>query len=95
MQFIQLLQENTTVALVVFALLGICVGSFLNVVIHRMPLMMILNWRQECSQFMAEQADMPHEHTPATVQYRSNRHAYYLKSTSVPLSSLRPSDKMV
>ena len=40
MQFIQLLQENTTVALVVFALLGICVGSFLNVVIHRMPLMM-------------------------------------------------------
>lgn len=63
MQFIQLLQDNTTVALVVFGLLGLCVGSFLNVVIHRLPLMMFASWRQECSQFLAEQADMPREHT--------------------------------
>lgn len=63
MQFIQLLQENITLALVVFGLLGLCVGSFLNVVIHRTPLMMVAAWRQECSQFMAEQADMPSEHT--------------------------------
>ena len=63
MQFIQLLQENMTLTLVVFGLLGLCVGSFLNVVIHRTPLMMLAAWRQECSQFMAEQADMPPEHT--------------------------------
>lgn len=63
MQFIQLLQENMTLTLVVFGLLGLCVGSFLNVVIHRTPLMMVAAWRQECSQFMAEQADMPPEHT--------------------------------
>ena len=63
MQFIQLLQENMTLALDVFGLLGLCVGSFLNVVIHRTPLMMVAAWRQECSQFMAEQADMPPEHT--------------------------------
>ena len=63
MQFIQLLRENMTLALVVFGLLGLCVGSFLNVVIHRTPLMMVAAWRQECSQFMAEQADMPPEHT--------------------------------
>ena len=63
MQFLQLLQENMTLALVVFGLLGLCVGSFLNVVIHRTPLMMVAAWRQECSQFMAEQADMPSEHT--------------------------------
>ena len=63
MQFIQLLQDNTTMALVVFGLLGLCVGSFLNVVIHRTPLMMIYSWRQECSQFMSEQVDMPQEHT--------------------------------
>lgn len=63
MQFIQLLQENMTLALVVLGLLGLCVGSFLNVVIHRTPLMMLAAWRQECSQFMAEQADMPPEHT--------------------------------
>jgi len=63
MQFIQLLQDNTAMALAVFGLLGLCVGSFLNVVIHRTPLMMIYSWRQECSQFMSEQADMPREHT--------------------------------
>ena len=63
MQFLQLLQENMTLTLVVFGLLGLCVGSFLNVVIHRTPLMMVAAWRQECSQFMAEQADMPPEHT--------------------------------
>lgn len=63
MQFIQLLQDNTTIALVVFGILGLCLGSFLNVVIHRIPLMMVFSWRQECSQFMSEQADMPREHT--------------------------------
>ncbi|MGP4848739.1 prepilin peptidase, partial [Marinobacter sp. 1Y8] len=49
MQFIQLLQENIALALFVFGLLGLCVGSFLNVVIHRIPLMMVYGWRQECS----------------------------------------------
>lgn len=28
--------------------IGLCVGSFLNVVIHRLPLMMKIEWRQEC-----------------------------------------------
>ena len=63
MQFITLLQDNMTLALVVFGLLGLCVGSFLNVVIHRVPLMMFYGWRQECSQILSDQADMPHEHT--------------------------------
>ncbi|WP_201576325.1 A24 family peptidase [Psychrobacter sp. H8-1] len=68
MQLIQLLQDNMTIALVVFALLGLCVGSFLNVVIHRIPLMMVASWRQECSQFMSQQADMPLEHTSVLTQ---------------------------
>lgn len=63
MQFIELLQSNLTVALVVFALLGLCIGSFLNVVIHRLPLMMHYAWRQECSQFLAAQPDIAGEHT--------------------------------
>ena len=63
MQFVALLQDNLTLALVVFGILGLCVGSFLNVVIHRMPLMMMSSWRQECSQFMSQQVDLPSEHT--------------------------------
>lgn len=30
-------------------LLGLCVGSFLNVVIYRLPKMMEIQWKQECS----------------------------------------------
>ena len=63
MELITLLQENMGVALIVFTLLGLCVGSFLNVVIHRIPLMMHHAWRQECSQFLTQQADIPAEST--------------------------------
>lgn len=59
MQLIELLQQNLIVALIVFTILGLCIGSFLNVVIHRIPLMMRYAWRQECSEFLAQQNDVP------------------------------------
>ena len=34
-------------------LLGLCVGSFLNVVIHRLPLMLERDWRRECRSLLA------------------------------------------
>lgn len=36
--------------------LGLLVGSFLNVVIYRLPLMMMTGWRNECRVFLAEEA---------------------------------------
>ncbi|WP_367109605.1 A24 family peptidase [uncultured Psychrobacter sp.] len=72
MAFIALLQDNLILALVVFAILGLCIGSFLNVVIHRMPLMMMYSWRQECSQFMAQQPDMPPEHSAPLTAITAN-----------------------
>ena len=36
----------------VLGLLGLCIGSFLNVVIHRMPLMMERDWRNESAEFL-------------------------------------------
>ncbi|MGH8296545.1 MAG: prepilin peptidase, partial [Steroidobacteraceae bacterium] len=35
--------------------LGLIVGSFLNVVIHRVPIMMERQWREECAEL--EQQD--------------------------------------
>jgi leader peptidase (prepilin peptidase)/N-methyltransferase len=38
------------------ALLGLLVGSFLNVVIYRLPVMMEREWQQECSAYFSEQS---------------------------------------
>ncbi len=38
----------TTLTLVVAALGGLCVGSFLNVVIHRLPRMLEARWQDDC-----------------------------------------------
>jgi len=38
----------------VAAAFGLCIGSFLNVVIHRLPKMMELEWRAECAALSGE-----------------------------------------
>ncbi len=54
-------------------ILGLLVGSFLNVVIYRLPVMMQRNWKQECQEFlelpMTDYNDtfnlmLPHSHCP-------------------------------
>jgi leader peptidase (prepilin peptidase)/N-methyltransferase len=41
----------------VLALFGLCIGSFLNVVIHRLPLMLERGWKQESAELLG----VPHE----------------------------------
>ena len=43
----------------VLALLGLCIGSFLNVVIHRLPLMMERAWRMESAELLGVVIDPP------------------------------------
>jgi leader peptidase (prepilin peptidase)/N-methyltransferase len=45
----------------VLALLGLCIGSFLNVVIHRLPLMMERGWRLESAELLGVTVDVPAE----------------------------------
>jgi len=53
--FIQLLQESTAFFIFIAGISGLLVGSFLNVVIHRLPKIMEREWREQCAEF-TEQA---------------------------------------
>ena len=46
----------------VLAVLGLCVGSFLNVVIHRLPLMLDRQWRRDSAELLGQ--DLPDEGQP-------------------------------
>lgn len=46
---VQLLIDTPWLLTVVIATLGLCIGSFLNVVIYRLPKMMEQEWRYECT----------------------------------------------
>lgn len=43
-----------TVLIIVCTVIGLCVGSFLNVVIHRLPKMLENRWRAEAAEFTGE-----------------------------------------
>jgi len=49
MELLQLLHSNPAAFIAVCALSGLLVGSFLNVVIHRLPKMMEQEWREQCA----------------------------------------------
>lgn len=48
MSIIYLLETSSTFFIASIFILGLLVGSFLNVVIHRLPLMMQREWSQQC-----------------------------------------------
>ena len=54
----------------VLALLGLCIGSFLNVVIHRLPLMMERSWRIESAELLGVVIDEPARITLSTPRSR-------------------------
>lgn len=49
--FVQLLQDSQVFFVSLSGLLGLLVGSFLNVVIHRLPKIMEREWRTQCAEF--------------------------------------------
>ena len=50
MSVIELLASSPAVFVVTWLVLGLVVGSFLNVVIHRLPIMIEQQWREECAE---------------------------------------------
>ena len=49
--------ESPALLMVASAVLGLVLGSFLNVVIHRVPIMMEREWRAHCAQTLAQEAE--------------------------------------
>jgi leader peptidase (prepilin peptidase)/N-methyltransferase len=56
MSFINLLQENNLIFLLIVSIFSLLVGSFLNVVIYRLPKIMQAGWRAECNEFLGNNA---------------------------------------
>ena len=54
MTLFSLLQSSPALLLSVCFVLGLFVGSFLNVVVYRLPLMMQTTWRRECKEFLQQ-----------------------------------------
>ncbi len=55
MSFLEFLQAAPAAFIGVCLILGLMVGSFLNVVIHRLPKMMELGWQQQCAELRGEE----------------------------------------
>ncbi len=66
MTLLQLLETDTTMLIVAAILLGLTVGSFLNVVVYRLPIMMEHSWRQESTEYLGLATE------PATKQQSFN-----------------------
>lgn len=57
------MQENTLLFLSTIFITGLCIGSFLNVVIYRLPVILEKEWRSECSEFLElDSSNSPEEH---------------------------------
>ncbi len=57
MTFVDALREFPALSLFSTLILGLLVGSFLNVVIHRLPKMMEQDWADQCRDFLADNKD--------------------------------------
>jgi leader peptidase (prepilin peptidase)/N-methyltransferase len=68
MELVQLLQTTPVAFIALCGLLGLMVGSFLNVVIHRLPRMMEQEWREQCASLDAD----PTQAAPAQIGPRYN-----------------------
>ena len=57
MEFLQLLSASPGIALALAAVFGLIIGSFLNVVIARLPVMMQREWEAQCRELIASSGE--------------------------------------
>lgn len=59
MSIIQALEQSPVFLHLSVGILGLLVGSFLNVVVYRLPIMLQKGWRQECLAFLEQEDSQP------------------------------------
>ncbi|MBF6647218.1 A24 family peptidase [Methylobacter sp. BlB1] len=62
MQQLSILLNSPYILSALAGIIGLMVGSFLNVVIYRLPIMMQRNWKKDCMEYL----ELSQEETPAT-----------------------------
>ncbi|MEF3077247.1 A24 family peptidase [Methylobacter sp. Wu1] len=65
MQQLSILLNSPYILSVLAGIIGLMVGSFLNVVIYRLPIMMQRNWKKDCMEYL----ELSQEETPETESF--------------------------
>ncbi len=63
MDILILLQENTALLLITVGIFTLLIGSFLNAVIYRVPIILERSWRQDCQEMLGENSDNENQET--------------------------------
>ena len=80
MSFIEALQHYDWFFYGLVVIIGLIVGSFLNVVIYRLPLMMEKEWREQCTEFLDLENSKQEVKLNLSVPARSEEHTSELQS---------------
>lgn len=73
MNVIELLQASPATLLLVAAILGLMVGSFLNVVVYRLPVMLQRDWEKQAREVLELQQDAATEQKPFNLLWPPSR----------------------
>ena len=71
-QLLLSITENFLLFVSLCTILGLMVGSFLNVVIYRLPIMLERAWKQECETYLSASTEQTEEH-----ENNNNRNSSY------------------
>ncbi len=59
MEIISLLEASPPLLIVICTVLGLLVGSFLNVVVYRLPIMLQRDWKEQCCEYLEIENTVP------------------------------------
>jgi leader peptidase (prepilin peptidase) / N-methyltransferase len=82
---INFLQHHSGVYLLFVTVIGLTVGSFLNVVIHRLPRMMEKQWHRDCQELLANVQSEPNAQAGDEAPYTLSRPASHCPHCGHPI----------